>query len=249
MILSIRKAVKILDLIADSNGGLSIKEINGITKFNQSTIHHILATLMNEDMVKKEDRKYLIGKKVLKYASNYLNHLSIYKISYPIIKQLLNEFNENIYMTMLDGNEFIPIITKESSHSVKPTRISNDKLNAHATAIGKILLSSYSKEDLLAFFQRFDKFEKYTKNTLNKLDDILTELEKVKENKFALDLEESEYGINCIAVPIFNYNKDIIASIGISIPTQRFTDTTIAIILPSLKVAAEKISNELGYNY
>jgi len=64
---------------------------------------------MNQDLIKKEDRKYLIGKKVLKHTINYLNHLSIYKISYPIIKQLLNEFNENVYMTMLDGNEFIPI--------------------------------------------------------------------------------------------------------------------------------------------
>ena len=247
LIQSVLRAAKILDIVAECKDGIILKEIANKLKLGSSTVFYLVSTLVELGFIKQINNKYKLGPKNLHLGSNYLENLSIYKIAVPVLEDLLEKINENIYLYMIENNEFLQLIKMESAHSVKPTRISNDTNNAHSTAIGKILLSSFSKEKLEEFIAKYDSLQKFTKNTITTLDQLNKELDIIRIKGYALDTEESEICINCIAVPVYNHKGNIKASIGVSIPTQRYSNDIENKILPLLRNSAAKISNELGF--
>lgn len=249
LIQSVLRAAKIIDIVAKYDDGISLKDISKELGLGSSTVFYLINTLVETDFIKHTaNNKYKLGPKNLQLGNNYLNNLSIYKISAPILEDLLEKINENIYLFMLENQNFIQILKMESSHSVKPTKLSNDKSNAHATAIGKIFLSSFTEEECEQFIKEYNHLQKYTKNTINSLDRLKKELDTIKKNGYSLDMEESEIGINCIAVPIYNHICKIKASVGVSIPTQRFPENFKEVLLPLIQEGANKISKELGHN-
>jgi IclR family KDG regulon transcriptional repressor len=249
LIQSVLRAVKILDIVSRYDGGINLKDISKELGLGSSTVFYLINTLVEVNFIKHvANNKYKLGPKNLQLGNNYLNNLSLYKVSNPIIEELLEKINENIYLFMLENQNFIQILKMESSHSVKPTKLANDKSNAHATAIGKIFLSSFEDEECEKFINEFNHLQKYTKNTIASLNSLKKELDLIRKNGYSLDMQESEIGINCIAVPIYNHLGKIKASMGVSIPTQRFPDNFKDALLPSIKASANKISRELGYN-
>jgi IclR family KDG regulon transcriptional repressor len=88
---------------------------------------------------------------------------------------------------------------------------------------------------------------KHTDFTITDRDVFLKELEKVKQKGYALDLEENEYGIRCIAVPIFDYSGNVVAAISISGPTIRMTDERIEKLQEHIQYIGRQISKRLGY--
>ncbi len=246
---SVDRACKILDILSNSDRAINLNKIAKTINLKNSTVYHLINTLVKNGFIKKINGKYNLDVKCLKIGNTYLKGLSLLNISKPLLTELMNKFNENIYLVMQDEHDnenFFSLLKLESTHSVKPTKVATNISNAHATAIGKVFLSSFSAQDISRLREKYN-FLKYTPNTIISTTDLLTELSKVRRMKYALDLEESEIGINCVAVPIYNHDEKIIASIGISIPTQRFTKKFFNEIIYSLKDTSLKISKELGY--
>jgi len=248
LIQSVQRAGKILDIVSENKDGISLKEIAVTLGLGSSTVFYLINTLVEIGFIKQsKSNKYKLGSRNLYFGNKYLENLSVYNIALPLLEKILTRFNENIYLMMIENSDFLWLAKLESSHSVKPTKVANDRSNSHATAIGKILLSSFSEEELKNFIKQYDDLQKFTKNTITSFDKLKQDIDGIKENGFALDMEESEKGINCIAVPIYNHKKDIKAAIGISMPTQRFSEKVKDEILPELINTAKSISFELGY--
>ena len=244
LIQSLIRAGEILDIVSENKDGISLKEIADKLGLGSSTVFYLISTLAHMGFVKQgKTNKYKLGPKNLYLGNNYLENLSIYNIALPLLEEIINEFNENIYLVMIEDSSFLSLVKLESSHSLRPTKMANYIKNAHATAIGKILLSSFSDEKLGSF----GKFQEFTKNTITSLGKLQKEMSTVRKNGYALDMEESEIGIKCIAVPIYDHKNKIKAAIGTSIPTQRFSKETEIKILSALKDVARKISVSLGY--
>ena len=93
-----------------------------------------------------------------------------------------------------------------------------------------------------------EKLIKFTENTITSFDQLYKELGKVRQSGYALDLEESDIGVNCIAAPIYNHKGELKSSIGCSIPSQRFSKNLITLYTPLLQKSAAEISRLLGYN-
>lgn len=248
LIQSLVRAGEILDIVSENKDGISLKEIADKLNLGSSTVFYLINTLTYLGFVKQnKNNKYKLGPKNLYLGNNYLENLSIYNIALPLLEKIIDEFNENVYLVMLENTNFLSLIKLESTHSVRPTKVANERKNAHATAIGKILLSSFSKDELNTFVNNFDELHKFTSNTIISLEKLHIEMDMIRERGYALDLEESEMGINCIAVPIHDHKEEVKAAIGTSIPSQRFSEEIKDKILPSLKSTAYQISVMLGY--
>ncbi len=249
LIQSIERAVKILDLVSGSNEGVRLKELAAGLRLGSSTVYNLAHTLCEVNLLRQDARtnKYWLGSKTLQLGNRYLDGLSLYSVAQPVVAELAERFNENFYLTMLEGEAMLPLIRIESTHSVKPTKSANVMANSHATAIGKVLLSSFSREDLHRFIREKRVLERYTDNTITTEVGLIAELEKVRREGYAMDLEESEIGINCISGPVRNHRGVVIAALGTSIPTQRFSQQVVDSILPLLLDACERISRQLGY--
>ena len=116
----------------------------------------------------------------------------------------------------------------------------------HATAAGKALVGFDSEEELR---KRFGKeLSRYTENTFRSFDDLLRDLEKMRERGYATDLEEFEDGLRCIAAPVRDYTRKVIGAVSVSGPANRMTDERIEqTIAPAVVRSGKELSARLGY--
>ena len=86
------------------------------------------------------------------------------------------------------------------------------------------------------------KIVAYTENTITCIEDLLRESEKIRSKGYALDMEEHEEGVRCIAAPILDVNQNPIAAISLSAPAMRLDDARIEELVPIVLETVEKIA-------
>jgi len=111
------------------------------------------------------------------------------------------------------------------------------------TGVSKIMTSTLTEEDLECALEQ--PLKKFTENTIIDKDTYKEELKKVREKGYAMDQEELEIGLACVAAPILNHKQDVIAAISMSGPTQLMYSRTEEII-EDIKDVARQISNQIG---
>jgi DNA-binding IclR family transcriptional regulator len=120
------------------------------------------------------------------------------------------------------------------------------RLPAHVTSVGKTLLANLTEKELNNYFTTTKELKKYTKNTITDIENLKEYLKQVREQGYALDNEEVEEGLVCVAAPIFDLNKRAIAAISISGPEFRMKPDFQKYI-PHAKDTAAAISRQIGY--
>jgi len=112
----------------------------------------------------------------------------------------------------------------------------------HVTAVGKLLLSEMTDEEVEAYASRTG-LQQLTSNTVTDLGQLREEICRVRSQGYALDNEEAEYGVGCIGVLIRDSSGAAVAGLSISAPIERRRDEWIEL----LKTAGAHISERLGY--
>jgi DNA-binding IclR family transcriptional regulator len=117
----------------------------------------------------------------------------------------------------------------------------------HATGVGKLHLLNYSGEELLEL-EKIRGFPKYTSNTITDLNSLKKELALVQKQGYAMDNEECEEGVRCIAVPVRNYENRVVAGISVSAPVTRLDKKKTDDIIRFLKDISVRASKEMGWD-
>jgi DNA-binding IclR family transcriptional regulator len=248
LIQSVQRAVQILDVVSQSPDGLRLKEVAEQVGLGSTTVHNILNTLCELGLIRQSHTRYQLGVRTLQIGSRYLDGLSLYEIAFPVVKALNEEYNESFFLVALEDGHFTFLVMIESTQNVKATRVASDLATSHATAIGKVLLSSLDPETLHTFIRKNKLLQRFTPNTITTEKALQKELECVRKSGYALDREEMEIGLSCISVPIRSHRGEIVAALGTGVPVQRFTPQTIDEILQGMIDSAARISAELGYS-
>jgi DNA-binding IclR family transcriptional regulator len=119
-------------------------------------------------------------------------------------------------------------------------------LTLHATANGKVLLLALDDDQQVEMLGRM---QSYTDSTITTRERLRKELAKVREQGYAVAIDELEVGLAAIAAPIHNAHGDVIASMSVSGPTFRLTEERIDEIIPPLVEAAAEVSHRLGWGH
>lgn len=134
--------------------------------------------------------------------------------------------------------------TIEGPHAIG-ANASHFDLPIYASAIGRVVLAflpQFELEDILNNIT----FESITPQTIKSKEQLLDEIQIIKENGFAVNNQEIEIGEICVAVPVFNNRNYPIASISVSGPAFRMTDERISFIAQQSIIVAKKLSLQLG---
>jgi DNA-binding IclR family transcriptional regulator len=243
---SIDKACKIIDIIANHKNGMRLKDISKSMGLSLSSIHHTIGTLIaNKLLFKNPDNgKYYLGFKVGELGNRYYANLPFYDNLIPYLEKLREEFNETVNLMVIQNSDFVIGESFSSTHSLQPI-ISLNKKQIHATAWGKILLSSLSDEALDEFFKKYD-FIKFTKNTIDNIVDMKREIENIRENNISFDNEELENGLCCLGIPIYGSRHRLIAAITISTPKNRFSNDVKEKITKTMLMILQETQNKFG---
>ena len=243
---SIDKACKILDLISQNRNGMRLMDIAKDMDLSLSAVHHIIRTLINNKLLckNKDTGKYCLGFKIGELGNRYYANLPFYENLMPYLKEIKDEFNETTNLIIIENSDFVLAESLSSSHSLQPIIFLNKK-QIHATAWGKILLSSFADEDLDNFLKNYD-FIKFTKNTIDNVDDMKVEINNIRKNNIAFDNEELENGLCCAGIPVYGYRHRLVAAVTVSIPKNRLNDEIREKLVNRMLEIFKDIQNKFG---
>jgi len=166
-----------------------------------------------------------------------MEQIGLRRLAAPFLKDLCNQYRENVNLALLDGADVIYVDVIEGSQRVKLAAVPGQRLPAFCTASGKAILAFLSEDKVKHVLDR--GMPRYTQTTVASAEKIFEGIQEIRERGFAISEQEFEDGINAIAAPICNQP---IASISIAGPAYRLTREHMFEIGPILFETAKKIA-------
>ena len=225
---SVDRALALLQLLSRSGSGLTLDELTHSSGLPKSSLHRTLAALKRRGFAtqQRETGRYFLGPEMLRTAFDFHERLDVRALLRPLLVRLREEFNETVHVGVLDGGDVVYMDKLESSHPIKMTSAIGGRNPSHCTGVGKVLLAwTYpSDASIRAFVAEFGPLRRRTRNTITTTSALAKEMGRIRERGYALDLEESELGVRCIAFPVFVGRSVPQAAISVSAPRERLSD-------------------------
>ncbi|MBP1625583.1 MAG: Transcriptional regulator, IclR family [Holophagaceae bacterium] len=201
--------------------GLSIREIGHYVKLPRSTVRRILDTFeeLNIVITSPSTNAYRLGPTLALYASN-IRPFDIAKIARPTLMQLAGRTDESVYLCVMAHGMAVVVDLIPGVYPIHTVTTMGTSLPLHATACGKALLAALPEEELDSLRTQL-KLVALTKNTITDWERLDRELETIRNQGFAIDLEEHQMGTIGIALPIMGPSREI-GVISIPMPTERY---------------------------
>ena len=217
------RALDVLLCFTRQTPELTMTQIAEQVGMHKSTVHRLLATLEEKRFVERDSATgaYRLGIHMFQMAYLTLEHNDLRRVAAPYLRRLSEQYRETINLSILDGADVVYLDVIESPQRVKLAAATGQRLPAFCTASGKAILA-FSSDKVVQ--QVLDHgMPQYTNCTLDSSDKFFENIRKIREQGFALSLQEFEEGINAIAAPIMNHNNEPVASVAIAGPSYRLT--------------------------
>lgn len=242
------RALSIVEILAMEPKGLRIVDISEKLDLHKSTVYRILSTLQDWNYVEKtsDGVKYKLGLKIIEISSLYLNHIELKTEALPYLTDLMERSKQPVHLAIMDKGEVVYIDKVDKFKNIRMYSQIGLRAPVHCTALGKCILSNMSREDIIKIIKE-KGLNRRTLNTITNEQDLFYELEKVNKKGYAIDDEENEAGIRCIAAPIWDYRNQIIAAVSTSGSVEMFTYENLERLKYDVVDTAFKISKRLGY--
>jgi len=245
---SVSRALDIIHIISSHKDGLGVTDISKQMDINKSSVFRILATLVQYGYVEQdqETSRYKLGYAFLDLSAKLLDSIDLRAEAKPFLKELETLTNEVIHLVVYDRDEVVYIEKLEGNETLRMHSKVGRRAPMHCTGVGKAILSHLSANVVFDILDSKGMHE-HTEHTITDKDAFFRELTKVRKQGYALDLEENEIGISCIAVPIFNHLGHVIAAASVSGPSTRMTEERLAKLRKLMIETGNKISERLGW--
>lgn len=215
---TIEKAFFILErVLAHQGNGLSFSEIVKTNNLPKSSAHRILNLLVDLGyLVFDENTKKFRGSlKIAKLGALVIENIDLRTLARPYLQRLHEMTGHTCHLGIINGTRGVYLDKIEPrTYGIRLFSAIGKDFPLHCTAMGKTLLA-FSEPALKSqiLTGKLDSFTEYTITDPAILDN---ELEKIRKNGYAIDREEITRGIVCVAAPIINHKKEVVASISVT---------------------------------
>ena len=240
---ALRKATQILELVTAEEFGISAAEIALRLKLSRQTAHRTVRALEDMGLLIRAfaHDKYETGPALVKLATTILITSHRRGPWRAILRQVVERTGESCNVAVLDGYEIIYVDRVECEAPLRVQLEVGSRVPAYCTAIGKVLLAYLppaTRKKLLDVIP----VKKLTKTTITYRRALEAELQKVREQGYAVNNEEFITGIDAIAVPIYDDHGVVVAGVAVHAPSLRVSATAMTRFLPILRDAAKRLS-------
>ena len=241
---SLERALDILELLGRSEVELGVTEIGPAVGLANGTAHRLLATLTRRGYARQnpETRKYALGLKALTLVTSTQERLG--PLARPFLTELMEVSQESSNLASLDKNSVVYIDQVSAPRMVRMFTEPGNRAFPHATGTGKVLLA-FQPEEVVDSIVRQNGLPSFTPHTITDAGRLKEELNDIREQGYALDSEEREEGVRCLAAPIFGPDSRILAAMSISGPASRLDEGRLKELIPHIKRIADKFSQSL----
>jgi len=247
MVQSIHRGLAILEEIAFSGNQYGVTELARKLGLNKTTVYRLLSTMEAKGYIEQnpETGRYGLGLRVLELGSAALNKMTLRSVALPFLEELMSRTNEAVNLVVLNNGEALYIEKVESQSTIRMHFQVGKRSPAHCTAVGKVLMASNPKD--MERILNDKPLIRFTPNTITSQELLRDHLRQVAEQGYAIDDEEQEPGVRCIAAPVRDHTGRVVAAISVSGPVMRISRQRFDDLIPEIMATAEKISARLGY--
>ncbi len=243
---SVQRTLDLMEALSAAQGEVSITQLASRTGLHVSTVHRLLSTLVHRGYVRQnpETSRYYLGSKLGLLAEGAPRYADLRFHSRPILTWLTDLTNETSNLVVIEDVAAVYIEQVQCKQRVRLFNEIGSRVPLQCTAAGKILLACMPRERRDPIVERLE-FKSYTPRSLASRSALLGALDLVRRNGYALDEEEFEAGVRCVAVPVLDANGNGVASVSVSAPAMRMNRARSLEILPAMRRAAADLEARL----
>ncbi|MBF6593230.1 MAG: IclR family transcriptional regulator [Thermaceae bacterium] len=237
-------AIRVLDELAKTSG-LTLSELSRRVEAPKASVYRVLNTLRRSRLVVQEGNEYRLGPKVLEYHAAYVRQFDITQFFYTVANRIVSTIDETVQLARLEGSEMVFIAKVDCGQMIRPATYVGRRVSAHATAVGKAMLSTLKNEQLRELYPQED-LPALTAHTITSVSALQRELELVRTRGYASTIQESTLNLCCLSAPIRDSSGSAVAALSICMATPKPTPNRREVALQHLIWGAREISIALG---
>jgi IclR family acetate operon transcriptional repressor len=243
---SLDRALTLLNTVADANG-LTLTEVAGAAALPASTAYRLLATLARHGIVEFDaaSQHWYVGVEAFRIGSCFLSRRKLVERGRPAMQALVDTLGETANLAVADEESVVFVSQVETHAPIRAFFRPGTRAPFHASGVGKAILAFLAPERVGAIARR-GGLPRFTARTIISTTQLAEELGRIRTQRFAVDDEERNDGMRCVAAPIFNEFAEPIAGVSISGPTVRVTAESVAAIGPRVAEAAAEITRAIA---
>ncbi|SPH27530.1 Transcriptional repressor IclR [Ascidiaceihabitans donghaensis] len=243
---SLDRAMEVFEFLSEAQG----KTLTGLaTDLGQSpaTIYRVLVTLEGRGLVEFDatEQVWHIGSQAFIIGSRFLKRTSLVDRARPIMRNLMEDTGETANLGIEQNGHVLFVSQVETHASIRAFFPPGTLSRLHASGIGKALLSEMDQGRIDKFLSDAP-FEQFTTFTLTQPQLLLEDLVQTRARGYAIDGEERNLGMRCIAAPVFDVHGEAVAGISVSGPTSRVGLEQIADLSKAVVAAAQTLTVAIG---
>ncbi|WP_337182138.1 IclR family transcriptional regulator [Shinella sp.] len=240
------KAVAVLETVALADRPMRFTEVLAVSGQPRGTLHRQLSHLVQEGLLELgPDHAYAPGLRLLKLASASWARNEFRAVAAPFLEALHGETGETVHLGVLRGHEIIYLDKVESRQAVRMNSQIGNASPAYCTGVGKAALSTLEAPALEAILRGLE-FRRFTPRTITDRAALTAELAQIRASGIAFDREEHEPGIRCVAAPLVDPGRALVAGVSVTGPAYRVGEAQLDDWAPRVRRAARAIMDALS---
>lgn len=247
IILSVAKAMELLQLMSQAGKPLLLKELAALCGYPKSTVFGLLTTMRAYDVVTQTpDGRYALGMRLFEYGRQVERSWDISLVARPYMEHLCRETGASVMLSVYEGGSVITLDQVESREGLRIVSDIGSRLPVFCTSQGKVFLAHMSRggaENLL----RSQSLTQFTPHTITDIPSLLREVEVCRTQGYAIENGEYKIGLRSISAPIYNVGGKVQYTVGIIGMLRSTHSDEFRAAVQRVCATATMISAALGY--
>lgn len=230
---------EIIDFLRKRNGA-GVSEIADHLEKPTSTIHDHLRTLETEEYLIKDDSEYRIGARFLELGEQARSRMKVYHLARPEVDELATKTGNHSNIMIEEHGRGVFLYKAKGENAVRLDTHAGMRVYLQTTALGKSILAFRPLEEVETILDRHG-LPQITENSITSRDQLLKELDQIRERGYAIDDEERVQGMRCVAAPITTSEGKAVAAISVSGPKSRLQGEYLEETLPNMVLQSSNV--------
>lgn len=243
------RAINILEFISQQGTGeAGLPELSAAMGLHKTTTHRIAHALESRGLLRRgrDSNRYRLGLRLYDLGCQALDYVNICDEARPLMARVAHEVGETSHLALLDRTEVLYIERVEAQRSFSMGSKLGTRNPVYCTSLGKAILANMPETEADQILSSC-RMEARTRNTITNVAALKRELRSIRERGYAIDNEEIEDGIRCIAAPILDGSNRAIAAVSVSGPSSRIAPARFQLIGKAMLTVARELSLRLGH--
>ena len=214
------KGLRVIEAFQTDRQKLAIADVSRMTGYDRASCRRILLTLVRVGYAEHDGKFFRLTPLVLRLGFAYLHSAPLPRMVQPFLDQLSRDTEESCSASILERDHIV-YIARAAKHRVMSINLSiGSRLPAYCSSMGRVLLAALDPEASKSLLVAADRPAR-TSRTLTDVAALAAELDRVRQEGYAIIDEELELGLRSVAMPVMNSRDDVVAAINIGAQAAR----------------------------